>query len=67
MRIVEENPALRILINSMEGIVLTPEDHKALHKYIETKDELASTNIYNEKYEIYKTESNAKGRRDSKE
>ena len=58
---------------------LTPEDHKALHKYIETKDEmiifeyeyyylaLASTNIYNEKYEIYKTESNAKGRRDSKE
>ena len=28
---------------------------------------LASTNIYNEKYEIYKTESNAKGRRDSKE
>ena len=40
MRIVEENPALRILINSMEGIVLTPEDHKALHKYIETKDEM---------------------------
>ena len=32
MRIVEENPALRILINNMEGIVLTPEDHKALHK-----------------------------------
>ena len=32
MRIVEENPALRILINSMEGIVLTPEDHKVLHK-----------------------------------
>ena len=32
MRIVEENPALRILMNSMEGIVLTPEDHKALHK-----------------------------------
>ena len=32
MRIVDENPALRILINSMEGIVLTPEDHKALHK-----------------------------------
>ena len=32
MRIVEENPALRILINSMEGIVLTPKDHKALHK-----------------------------------
>ncbi len=30
MRIVEENPALRILTNSMEGIVLTPEDHKAL-------------------------------------
>ena len=29
MRIVDENPALRILINSMEGIVLTPEDHKA--------------------------------------
>ena len=28
---------------------------------------IASTNIYNEKYEIYKTESNAKGRRDSKE
>ena len=26
MRIVDENPALRILINSMEGIVLTPED-----------------------------------------
>lgn len=24
----------------MEGIVLTPEDHKALHKYIETKDEM---------------------------
>ena len=40
MRIVEENPALRILINNMEGIVLTPEDHKALHKYIETKDEM---------------------------
>ena len=40
MRIVEENPALRILINSMEGIELTPEDHKALHKYIETKDEM---------------------------
>ena len=40
MRIVDENPALRILINSMEGIVLTPEDHKALHKYIETKDEM---------------------------
>ena len=40
MRIVEANPALRILINSMEGIVLTPEDHKALHKYIETKDEM---------------------------
>ena len=38
MRIVKENPALRILINSMEGIVLTPEDHKALHKYIETKE-----------------------------
>ena len=32
MRIVEENPALRTLINCMEGIVLTPEDHKALHK-----------------------------------
>ena len=31
-RIVDENPALRILINNMEGIVLTPEDHKALHK-----------------------------------
>ena len=30
----------RQLINSMEGIVLTPEDHKALHKYIETKDEM---------------------------
>ena len=30
MKIVEENPALRILINNMEGIVLTPEDHKAL-------------------------------------
>ena len=27
----------------------------------------ASTNIYNEKYEIYKIECNAKGRRDSKE
>ena len=40
MRIVEENPALRILINSMEGIVLTPEDHKTLHEYIETKDEM---------------------------
>lgn len=40
MRIVEENPTLRTLINSMEGIVLTPEDHKALHKYIETKDEM---------------------------
>ena len=40
MRIVDENPALRILINSMEGIVLSPEDHKALHKYIETKDEM---------------------------
>ena len=40
MRIVEENPALRILMNSMEGIVLTPKDHKALHKYIETKDEM---------------------------
>ena len=40
MRIVDENPALRILINNIEGIVLTPEDHKALHKYIETKDEL---------------------------
>lgn len=40
MRIVEENPALRILINNMEGIVLTSEDHKALHKYIETKDEM---------------------------
>lgn len=37
---MDENPALRILINSMEGIVLTPEDHKALHKYIETKDEM---------------------------
>lgn len=78
MRIVEENPALRILINNMKGIALTSEKHKALHKYIETKDEitifeyeyyylaLASTNIYNEKYEIYKTESNAKGRRYSK-
>lgn len=32
MRIVDENPALRILINNMEGIVLMPEDHKALHK-----------------------------------
>ena len=74
MRIVEENPALRILINNMKGIALTSEKHK----YIETKDEitifeyeyyylaLASTNIYNEKYEIYKTESNAKGRRYSK-
>ena len=40
MRIVEENPALRILINNMEGIVLTPEDQKASHKYIETKDEM---------------------------
>ena len=40
MRIVEENPALRILINNMEGIALMPEDHKALHKYIETKDEM---------------------------
>lgn len=39
MRIVEESPALRILINSMEGIVLTPEDHKALHRYIETNCE----------------------------
>ena len=32
MRIVEENPALRTLINCMEGIALMPEDHKALHK-----------------------------------
>ena len=40
MRIVEENPALRILINNMEDIALMPEDHKALHKYIETKDEM---------------------------
>ena len=28
MRIVEENPALRILINSIEGIVLTPGKYK---------------------------------------
>ena len=40
MRIVEENPALRILINNMKGIALTSEKHKALHKYIETKDEI---------------------------
>lgn len=32
MKIVDENPALRTLINCMEGIALMPEDHKALHK-----------------------------------
>ena len=46
MRIVDENPALRILINNMEGIALTPEDHKALHKYIETKDEMTIRTIF---------------------
>ena len=32
MKIVDENPALRTLINCMESIALMPEDHKALHK-----------------------------------
>lgn len=38
-----------------------PRPYPALHLA------LASINIYNEKYEIYKRESNAKGRRYSKE
>lgn len=33
MRIVEENPALRILINSMKGIVLTPGKPRGQEKW----------------------------------
>ena len=47
--------------NSIKKKARKPRPYPALHLA------LASINIYNEKYEIYKTESNAKGRRDSKE